>query len=93
MSIEAKWEGIVPLSKAMDRGRPQEIERCSSTCTCTVQSTIQLEIGFAVVKIGFVIGGHSEHTRRQHSYGVYLTLYVLTTAHSGVARNFVNMRH
>ena len=31
-----------------------------------VQSTIQREIGLAVWKIGFVIGGHSEHTRGQH---------------------------
>ena len=31
-----------------------------------MQSNIQWEIGVAVVKIGFAIGGHSEHTRRQH---------------------------
>ena len=31
-----------------------------------VQSTIQREIGVTVVKIEFAIGGHSEHSRRQH---------------------------
>ncbi len=46
-----------------------------------VQSTIQREIGVAVVKIGFATGGHSEHTRRQYVV-LFLTLYVLTTAQS-----------
>ena len=56
----------------MDRGRPRESERCSLTCTCTIQE----EVGVAVVRIGF--GGHSEHTRRQHVV-LWLTLYVLST--------------
>ena len=48
----------------IDRQATGESESCSSTCT--VQSTIQWEIGVAVVKIGFAIGGHLKHARRQH---------------------------
>ena len=44
-----------------------------------VQSTIQREIGVAVVKIG--LGGRSERTRRQHVV-LYLTLYLLSVAQS-----------
>ena len=42
-----------------------------------VQSTIQWEIGVAVVKIGFAIGRQGEHARRQHVV-LLLTLYVLS---------------
>ena len=42
-----------------------------------VQSTIQQEIEVTVVKTGFVIGGHSDHTRRQHVV-LFLTPYVLS---------------
>ena len=44
-----------------------------------VQSTIQWEIGVAVVEIEFATGGHSEHTERHHVV-LYLTLYASIVA-------------
>ena len=63
---EYRPSGEAPSHFRIDRQATGESESCSSTCT--VQSTIQWEIhvGVAVVKIGFAIGGHLEHTRRQH---------------------------
>ena len=64
---------------AIDRGRPRESLRVVVRHAHAVQSTIQRKTGVAVMKIGFAIGGHSEHTRRQHVV-LLLTLYVLSGA-------------
>jgi len=61
--------------------RPRESLRVVVRHVQAVQSTIQREIGIAVVKIGFAIGRKSEHARRQHVV-LLLTLYVLSGADS-----------
>jgi len=74
--ILAEWGGAITLLEALNGRRQAAGGRVVVRHVYAVQSTIQREMGVTAVKIEFAIGGHSEHTRRQHVV-LLLTLCVL----------------